>query len=49
VEALGWLEKACTDGEGRLAYLEVERGFDPLRDEPRFKEVVRRLGIPTRR
>ncbi len=45
-EALGWLEKACTDGEERLAYLEVERGFDPLRDEPRFKEVVRRLGIP---
>jgi serine/threonine-protein kinase len=49
VEALGWLEKACTDGEERLAYLEVERGFDPLRDEPRFKEVVRRLGIPKRR
>ena len=49
VEALGWLEKACTDGEERLSYLEVERGFDPLRDEPRFKEVVRRLGIPKRR
>ena len=31
---------------GRLAYLGVERGFDPLRNEPRFAEVVRRLGIP---
>ncbi|HVO51302.1 MAG TPA: protein kinase [Thermoanaerobaculia bacterium] len=48
-ESLGWLEKSCDDGDGRLAYLGVEPGFDPLRDEPRFKEVLRRLGIPKRR
>ncbi len=48
-EALDRLEKACADGDGRLAYLEVEHGFDPLRNEPRFAEVVRRLGIPKRR
>ena len=48
-ESLGWLEKSCADGDGRLAYLGVERGFDPLRSEPRFAAVVRRLGIPKRR
>jgi serine/threonine-protein kinase len=48
-EALSWLEKSCADGDGRLAYLGVEPGFDPLRREPRFAEVVRRLGIPKRR
>jgi serine/threonine-protein kinase len=48
-ESLSWLEKSLADGELRLSYLGVERGFDPLRDEPRFKEVVRRLGIPKRR
>ena len=45
-ESLGWLEKSCADGDGRLAYLGVERGFDPLRNDPRFADVVRRLGIP---
>ncbi len=47
-EALGWLEKAAAEGEGRLAYLEVERAFDPLRNEPRFAEVVKHLRIPKR-
>ncbi len=45
-ESLDWLEKAVADGGGRLAYLGVERGFDPLRGKPRFAEIVRRLGIP---
>jgi len=45
-ESLSWLEKSLADGELRLSYLGVERGFDPLRGEPRFAEVVRRLGIP---
>jgi serine/threonine-protein kinase len=48
-ESLSWLEKSLADGELRLSYLGVERGFDPLRNEPRFAEVVRRLGIPKSR
>jgi serine/threonine-protein kinase len=48
-ESLDWLEKAFADGEERLAYLEVEPAFDPLRGEPRFRDLVRRLGIPKRR
>jgi serine/threonine-protein kinase len=45
-EALAWFEKAYEERAGRLVYLNVERGFDPLRAEPRFREVVRKLGLP---
>ncbi len=48
-EALAWLEKAYEERAGRLVYLNVERGFDPLRAEPRFREIVRRLGLPPAR
>jgi TolB-like protein/class 3 adenylate cyclase/tetratricopeptide (TPR) repeat protein len=45
--ALGRLE-ACLDGPSvpGLAWLRVHPTFDPLRDHPRFGELVRRLGIP---
>jgi serine/threonine-protein kinase len=48
-EALGWLEKAYEERAGKLVYLNVERGFDPLRAEPRFREIVRKLGLPPAR
>jgi len=49
VEALSWLEKAYEERAGRLVYLNVEHGFDPLRAEPRFREVVRKVGLPLAR
>jgi Flp pilus assembly protein TadD len=45
-EALAWLEKAYEERAGRLVYLNVEHGFDPLRAEPRFREIVRKMGLP---
>ncbi|HQQ77749.1 MAG TPA: protein kinase [Thermoanaerobaculia bacterium] len=45
-ESLDWLEKSAAAGDGRLAYLGVEPGFDPLRSDPRFTAVVRHLAIP---
>ena len=27
-------------------FLKVEPGFDPLRDDPRFKEVMQRMKFP---
>ncbi len=45
-ESLDWLEKSCAEGDGRLAYLGVEPGFNPLRSEPRFAAVLRHLAIP---
>ena len=34
--------------EGRLVYLNVDRIFDPLRSEPRFRTLIARLKIPAR-
>jgi hypothetical protein len=28
-----------------MAYLEVEPMFEPIRGEPRFRDLVRRLGL----
>jgi serine/threonine protein kinase/Tfp pilus assembly protein PilF len=46
-QAFGWLEKACEEQFNRLAYIKVEALWDPLRSDPRFAELIRRIGIPT--
>jgi DNA-binding winged helix-turn-helix (wHTH) protein/TolB-like protein/Flp pilus assembly protein TadD len=44
-EALSLLEQAYEERFGLLAYLRIEPRFDTLRPEPRFKELMRRLGL----
>jgi serine/threonine-protein kinase len=44
--AFGWLEKACEERFNRLAYAKVEALWDPLRSDPRFGHILRRLRIP---
>jgi serine/threonine-protein kinase len=48
-EAITWLEKAQEERAGRLVYLNVEHAFDPLRKDPRFAAVVRKVGLPPAR
>ena len=45
-EALRWLEKAYEGREGLLVYAKVDAVWDDLRGEPRFQELVRKIGIP---
>jgi TolB-like protein/Tfp pilus assembly protein PilF len=44
-QAFTWLEKAYGERTSRLAYLKVEPLWDPLRSDPRFAELVRRIGL----
>jgi eukaryotic-like serine/threonine-protein kinase len=44
-KALALLEKAFADGEF-LGSLAVEMTMDPLRTEPRFKDLLRKLNLP---
>jgi serine/threonine-protein kinase len=44
--AMQWLEKAYSERSSALAYLKIEPLFDPLRGDPRFADLVRRVGLP---
>jgi eukaryotic-like serine/threonine-protein kinase len=45
-EALKWLEKGYTERDFRMTLIGVAYEFDSLRSDPRFKELVRRMGLP---
>ena len=45
-QALTWLEKAYADHDALLVWLKVGPGLDPLRAEPRFQAVLRRMNFP---
>jgi len=45
-QAFASLEKAYDERFNRLAYLRREPVWDALRPDPRFKELVHRIGLP---
>jgi tetratricopeptide (TPR) repeat protein len=45
-EALDWLERALADRAHSMVFLEVDPQLAPLRGDDRFKELVRKVGLP---
>jgi Flp pilus assembly protein TadD len=45
-EAFLWLEKDYQIRDAELVWINIEPGFDPLRDDPRFQELLRRMNFP---
>jgi TolB-like protein/DNA-binding winged helix-turn-helix (wHTH) protein/Tfp pilus assembly protein PilF len=45
-EALNWLEKAYAEHAANLDLLKVNPAFDPLRADPRFQQLLRRMNFP---
>jgi len=45
-QAFHWLGKAADEGSHQLIWLKVEPRFDPLRSDPRFAELMRKVGFP---
>lgn len=46
-QAFAWLEKAYAERDPELTYLKVpNRRFAPLRHDPRFQQLVKRVGLP---
>ncbi len=45
-QAIAWLEKALATHDKGMTYLAVDPCLDPLRDEPRFRDLVRTVGLP---
>jgi tetratricopeptide (TPR) repeat protein len=44
--AFAWLEKAYNERSDLLVYLKVDPRLDPIRSDPRFADLMRRVGIP---
>jgi Flp pilus assembly protein TadD len=44
-QTLEWLEKAYEDHSQRLLWIKVDPRLDSLRGEPRFQDLLRRMGL----
>jgi hypothetical protein len=45
-QAFEWLEKAYKARDKGLTFLKVDPCLTPLRSDPRFQDLVRRVGLP---
>ena len=45
-KALEWLQRGYEQRDYRMTLLSVAFEFDGFRDDPRFKELIRRMGLP---
>jgi len=41
-----WLEKAFAAHSSEITYLKIDYSFDSIRADPRFNELLRRIGLP---
>jgi len=45
-QAFHWLERAYNEQNTELTFLRVDPRLDPLRDDPRFQELLKKVGFP---
>jgi serine/threonine protein kinase/Tfp pilus assembly protein PilF len=45
-KAFQTLERAFAEHDLQLQFLKVDPAYDPLRDDPRFSDLIRRVGLP---
>jgi len=44
--AMPYLERAYDGGNPAVLFLRVFSNWDPIRSSPRFRDLVRRIGLP---
>ena len=47
-EAFAWFDLACQERSNYMIYLAVEPSLDVIRDDPRYLDLLRRVGLPRR-
>jgi TolB-like protein/Flp pilus assembly protein TadD/tRNA A-37 threonylcarbamoyl transferase component Bud32 len=45
-EAFAWLERGLNDFDGHMNHVKVDPVLDPLRSDPRFQALLRRMNFP---
>ncbi len=45
-EGMTWLERAYEEREPTLLTAKIDPSLDPLRSDPRFQDLLRRIGFP---
>ncbi len=45
-QAFAWLERAYEERDHDLVFLQTDPTLDPLRSDPRFQDLLRRIGFP---
>ena len=46
-QAFEWLERAYEDRDQGMVFLKVDPPLDPLRSDPRFQDLLRRMNFPS--
>jgi serine/threonine-protein kinase len=46
-QAIEWLQKAYEERSSFLVSINVSPAYDSLRSDPRFKELLKKMGLPT--
>jgi hypothetical protein len=42
---MSWLEKSVQERAGSARYLIIERRLDPLRQHPRYRDLMEKVGL----
>ena len=45
-ETFAWLERAFDQRDPKMVFLKVEPKWNNLRSDPRFQDLLRRVGLP---
>jgi hypothetical protein len=48
-QAFLWLEKSFNERTPQLLHIVADPAFDDLREDPRYRDLIRRIGIPLAR
>lgn len=44
-DAIRWLQRGLAERDPRMTFLKVEPKWDPMRSDPRFQDILRRVGF----
>ena len=44
-KAFEWFEKAWDERDGNLLYFTIPPVFDPIRSDPRYKNILKKMGL----